>query len=55
MTGAIVIAAGSNNLLKGIYAVSLGGRKNSGRASLFLLVPGILSIGYGLALSRLIV
>ena len=53
LTGAIVIAAGSNNLLKSIYAVSLGGGKNSAKASSFLLVLGILSIGYGLLLSRL--
>jgi len=55
LTGAIVIAAGSNNLLKGIYAVSLGGRKNSGKVSILLITLGILTIGYGLALSHLAV
>jgi uncharacterized membrane protein (DUF4010 family) len=53
LAGAIVIAAGSNDLLKGIYAITLGGRKNSGKVSAFLLVLGILTIGYGLMLSRL--
>ena len=53
LAGAILIAAGSNDLLKGLYAISLGGRKNSGRISAFLLILGILTIVYGLALSRL--
>jgi uncharacterized membrane protein (DUF4010 family) len=35
--GAILIAAASNNLVKGIYAYSLAGRK-TGRLSLFFLV-----------------
>lgn len=55
LAGAIVVAAGSNDLLKGIYAISLGGHKNSGKTASFLLVLGILTIGYGLALSRLAV
>ncbi|VAW77496.1 hypothetical protein MNBD_GAMMA13-22 [hydrothermal vent metagenome] len=55
LAGAIVIAAGSNNLLKGIYAVSLGGQKNSGKVSILLIALGILTIGYGLALSHLAV
>jgi len=51
LAGAIVIAAGSNNLLKAIYAISLGGRKNCGRVALVLFILGLLSIGYGLVLS----
>ncbi len=53
LAGAIVIAAGSNDLLKGLYAVSLGGRRNSGRVALQLFLLGLATIGYGLAVSRL--
>jgi uncharacterized membrane protein (DUF4010 family) len=53
LAGAIIIAAGSNDLLKGFYAVTLGGRKNSGRISAFLFILGLLTIGYGLMLPRL--
>ncbi len=53
LAGAIVIASGSNDLLKGLYALTLGGRRNCGRVSAFLFVLGILTIGYGLGLSRL--
>ncbi|HEC07144.1 MAG TPA: DUF4010 domain-containing protein [Thiolapillus brandeum] len=52
LTGAIIIAAGSNNLLKALYAITLGGRRNSGRIALYLLILGILTIIYGLGMSR---
>lgn len=55
LVGAIVIAAGSNNLLKGIYALVLGGRKNSGLVAAFLFVLGLLTITYGLVMSSLFV
>jgi len=54
LVGAIVIAAGSNNLLKSIYAVILGGRQNSGLVAGFLFILALLTIGYGLALSRFV-
>ncbi len=53
LVGAIVVAAGSNNLLKAIYAYSLGERKSIRQVSLFLLLLGLATIVYGLALSRL--
>ncbi len=53
LAGAMVIAAGSNDLLKALYAVTLGGRKNAGKVALFLLLLGALTIGYGMALSHL--
>jgi uncharacterized membrane protein (DUF4010 family) len=52
LCAAIIIAAGSNNLLKALYAVTLGGRRNSGRIALYLSVLGLLTIFYGLAMSR---
>jgi len=52
LVGAIVVAAGSNNLLKAVYAFSLGERKNIRSVSLFLLLLGLATIAYGLALAR---
>ncbi len=48
---AIVIAAGSNNLLKALYAVSLGGRRNGARSAFWLALLGIATIGWGLTLT----
>ena len=50
LASAIVIAAGSNNLLKALYAVSLGGRRNGARSALWLALLGIATIGWGLTL-----
>ncbi len=51
LSAAIIIAAGSNNLLKAVYAVTLGGLKNSGRIAFYLLILGLGTIGYGLSMS----
>ncbi|VAX14549.1 Glutamate synthase [NADPH] large chain [hydrothermal vent metagenome] len=53
LVGAIVVAAGSNNLLKAVYAFTLGERKNIRSVSLFLFLLGLITIAYGLALPRL--
>ncbi len=45
---AMLIAAGSNNLLKALYAVSIGGVKNSGKVSVFLFALGVITITYAL-------
>ncbi|RTZ58715.1 MAG: beta-carotene 15,15'-monooxygenase [Gammaproteobacteria bacterium] len=48
LVSAIIIAAGSNDLLKALYALTLGGRRSSGRVSLMLLALGLLTIAWGL-------
>ncbi len=55
LVGAIIIAAGSNNILKSIYAVILGGRKNCGMVAGLLLVLALMTIAYGLAISNMII
>ena len=45
---AIIIASGSNNLLKAIYALYFGGRKIAWRSAIWITVLGILTITYGL-------
>ncbi len=52
VTGAILIAAGSNNILKAGYAMIFGRRKLTKQATVFLLILGILSLGWGLFTSR---
>ena len=47
---AIVIAAGSNNLLKAAYALWFGGVKVAWRSALWISVLGLLTIAYGLLL-----
>ena len=44
---AIIIASGSNNLLKAIYAIYFGGIKNTWRSALWISILGILTISYG--------
>jgi uncharacterized membrane protein (DUF4010 family) len=51
LAGAMIIAAGSNNFLKAVYAVTLGGWPRQRRAFLALILLGILTMGYGLFLS----
>ncbi|ADV46221.1 MgtC/SapB family protein [Nitratifractor salsuginis] len=48
IVSAIVIAAGSNNLLKALYALWFGGPKVTWRSALWIMVLGILTIAYGL-------
>lgn len=52
VTGAILIAAGSNNILKAGYAVVFGKRKFTMQATLFLILLGIISLGWGFSMSR---
>ncbi len=52
VTGAILIAAGSNNILKAGYAMIFGRRKLTRQATVFLLILGILSLCWGLLTSR---
>ncbi|WP_456431203.1 MgtC/SapB family protein [Nitratifractor sp.] len=46
IVAAIIIAAGSNNLLKAVYALWFGG-KVTWRSALWICVLGIVTIGYG--------
>jgi uncharacterized membrane protein (DUF4010 family) len=52
VSGAILIAAGSNNILKAGYASVFGRRKFTLQATLFLIFLGILSLGWGFSMSR---
>ncbi len=45
---AIMVAAGSNNLLKAAYALWFGGWKNTYKSSLWVAVLGVLTIGWAL-------
>lgn len=45
---AIMIAAGSNNLLKAIYTLWFGGRKNSYKSAIWISALGIVTISLGL-------
>jgi len=53
LVGAILVAAGSNNLLKAIYAYTLGGHRHSRGITLFLILLGLVSIVYGLVQPKL--
>jgi len=44
---AIMIASGSNNLLKALYAVWFGGMKNTYKSAIFIVVLGIITIFLG--------
>lgn len=48
LVAAIFIAVGSNNFLKAIYAVTLGGWQACRHAMVLLLGMGGLTLGYGL-------
>lgn len=52
LIAAIIVAAGSNNLLKAVYAFTLGKRENIRSVSLVLLLLGLATIAYGLVLSQ---
>ncbi len=47
IVAAVMIAAGSNNLLKAIYALWFGGVKNTYASALAITFLGILTIGWG--------
>lgn len=51
LAAALVIAAGSNNLLKALYAGVMGGWRQSRLAIIGLLVLGVLTLGYGFAMA----
>jgi len=48
VTAAVMIAAGSNNLLKAIYALWFGGLRTSWRAALWIAILGVVTIGWAL-------
>jgi uncharacterized membrane protein (DUF4010 family) len=48
VVSAIVIAAGSNNLLKALYALWFGGVKIAWRSALWITLLGVVTIAYGL-------
>jgi len=48
IAAAIMIAAGSNNLLKAIYALWFGGVKNSYKSALWITLLGLVTIAWGL-------
>lgn len=49
IVSAIMIAAGSNNLLKALYAVWFGGWKGGGHSALWISILGVVTIGWALA------
>lgn len=51
---AIMIAAGSNNLLKAIYAIWFGKMKNTYKSALWISLLGIVTIAWGLYYEHLI-
>ncbi|WP_457749799.1 MgtC/SapB family protein [Sulfurimonas sp.] len=54
ITAAIMIAAGSNNLLKAIYAIWFGGIKNTFKSALWISILGIITIVWGLYFEHII-
>ena len=51
---AIMIAAGSNNLLKALYALWFGGVKNSYKSAIWITVLGIITIVIGIAYEKIL-
>ena len=51
---AIMIAAGSNNLLKALYALWFGGVKNSYKSAIWITVLGIITITIGIAYEKIL-
>ncbi|MCF6200882.1 MAG: DUF4010 domain-containing protein [Hydrogenimonas sp.] len=47
VTASIIIAAGSNNLLKAIYAIWFGGAKRTYRSAMVIAFLGFVTIGWG--------
>ena len=54
IVAAIMIAAGSNNLLKAIYAIWFGGWKNSYKSAFWIALLGVITIGSGLVYETLL-
>jgi uncharacterized membrane protein (DUF4010 family) len=48
LAAAMVVAAGSNNFLKAVYATAIGGLKEGRAAFIGLILLGVLTTGYGL-------
>jgi uncharacterized membrane protein (DUF4010 family) len=54
IVSAIMIAAGSNNLLKALYALWFGGWKNTYKSALWLSLLGVVTIFLGLGYDKII-
>lgn len=54
ITKAIMIASGSNNILKAIYTLWFGGVKNSYKSAIWISVLGIITIALGLYYEKII-
>jgi hypothetical protein len=54
IVAAIMIAAGSNNLLKAIYALWFGGVKNSYKSALWISLLGVVTIALGLVYENIL-
>ncbi len=54
ITAAIMIAAGSNNLLKAIYALWFGGVKNSYKSAIWISILGVVTIILGLSYEQML-
>jgi len=54
IVAAIMIAAGSNNLLKALYALWFGGVKNTYKSAIWISVLGIVTIAFGLGYEHII-
>lgn len=52
VAGAILIAAGSNNMLKAGYVLIFGKRKLTRQAVVFLSILGVISMAWGMTMSR---
>ncbi len=53
-TAAIMIAAGSNNLLKAVYALWFGKIKNTYKSALWISLLGIITIVWGLSIEHIL-
>jgi uncharacterized membrane protein (DUF4010 family) len=54
IVAAIMIASGSNNLLKALYALWFGGVKNGYRSALWIAVLGVVTIALGLSYENIL-
>jgi hypothetical protein len=52
LAGAVLIAAGANNVLKGLYALALGERRIGVKLLVALSLAGVVTAAYGFVLAR---
>ncbi|MGD8591525.1 MAG: DUF4010 domain-containing protein [Gammaproteobacteria bacterium] len=52
LAGAVLIAAGANNVLKGLYALALGERRSGVKLLVALSLAGVITAAYGFILAR---